>query len=64
MYDIILTEPADGDVDEILTWLEKRSQREANSWLASYRHAIKVTRKQPTSFGLAPESTDCPEDIH
>ena len=63
MFTVILTEPADSDVDGILQWLEERSPRGAKSWLNSYRHAIEAIRESGDSFGLAPESTDHPEDI-
>ena len=64
MYTVILTEPADRDVDDILCWLKERSLRGANSWLASYHRAIASVQEHAGSFGLAPESPDHPEAIH
>ncbi|MCA9142146.1 MAG: type II toxin-antitoxin system RelE/ParE family toxin [Planctomycetaceae bacterium] len=63
MYTVILTEPADSDVDDILQWLEDRSLQGAKSWLNSYQHAIQSLSKSANSFGLAPESADHREDI-
>ena len=63
MFTVILTEPADSDVDRILQWLEERSLRGAKSWLNSYRQAIAALRESADSFGLAPESTGHPENI-
>lgn len=63
MFTVVLTEPADRDVDEILQWLKERSLRGASSWRSSYRRAIAVIQEHGDSFGLAPESIDHAEDI-
>ena len=62
-FRVIITAAAEHDADAIYLWLLKRSPRGANNWWTAFSHAIDSLRQNAQSFGLAPESTEPPEDV-
>lgn len=62
-FRVIITDPAEDDAGAIYLWLQRRSPRGAVNWWTAFLYAVDSLRRNAQSYGLAPESSDHPEDI-
>ncbi|HUG68869.1 MAG TPA: type II toxin-antitoxin system RelE/ParE family toxin [Pirellulaceae bacterium] len=62
-FRVIVTDPAEEDADAIYIWLQHQSPRRSINWWRAFLRAIDSLRQNAQSFGLAPESTEHPDDV-
>ncbi len=62
-YRVVVTAPADRDVDEIAAWLYRRSPQGARRWLDAFESATRSLAESPLRFGLAPEASIVSQEV-
>lgn len=62
-HQVIILPSAERDLDQILTWLYRRSQQGAKTWLDCWDETVLSLADNPERFSLAPESKNHPVEI-
>jgi len=63
-YQVIVLPTAERDLDQILTWLYRRSPQGAKTWLESWDETVLSLADNPERCSPAPESENHPVAIH